>query len=85
MRLTKAQVSQIYELSVERALDNVELEAADLSQAHGDVVVMSGWAYGEEGRSESYAEWLVDGDGKVISARGGGAEKQEEKEEEDQS
>ena len=83
MRLTKAQVSQIYELSVERALDNVELEAADLSQAHNDLVVMSGWAYGEEGRSESFAEWLVDGDGKVVSARGGGTEKQEEKEEND--
>jgi hypothetical protein len=81
MRLTKAQVSRIYELSVERALDNVQLEAAELSQAHGDVVVMSGWAYGEEGRSESYAEWLVDGDGEVLSGRGGGAEKQEEREE----
>ena len=81
MRLTKEQVSRIYELSVERALDNVELEAAELSQAHGDLVVMSGWAYGEEGRSESYAEWLVDGDGRVLSARGGGAAKEEEREE----
>jgi hypothetical protein len=83
MRLTKAQVSRIYELSVERALDNVELAAADLSQAHGDVVVMSGWAYGEEGRSESYAEWLVDGDGQVLSGRGGGTEQQEEREEDE--
>ena len=81
MRLTKEQVSRIYELSVERALDNVELEAAELSQAHGDIVVMSGWAYGEEGRTDSFAEWLVDGDGEVLSARGGGAAKQEEKEE----
>jgi hypothetical protein len=83
VRLTKEQVSRIYELSVERALDNVQLEAADLSQAHRDIVVMSGWAYGEEGRSESYAEWLVDADGEVLSARGGGAAKQEEKEEDE--
>ena len=83
MRLTKEQVSRIYELSVERALANIELEAAELSQTHGDVVVMSGWAYGEEGRSDSYAEWLVDGDGQVLSARGGGAPKQEEKEEDE--
>ena len=83
MRLTKAQVSRIYELSVERALDNVELAAADLSQAHGDILVMSGWAYGEEGRSESYAEWLVDGDGQVLSGRGGGTEQQEEREEDE--
>jgi hypothetical protein len=83
VRLTKEQVSQIYELSVDRALDNIALAAPGVSEAHSDVVVMSGWAYGEEGRRESYAEWLIDGDGQVLSSRGGGAEKQEEKEEDE--
>ena len=81
MRLTKAQVSRMYELSVDRALDDVELEAPGLSEAHGDVVVMSGWAYGEKGKPDAYAEWLIDRDGAVLSARGGGAGEHDEENE----
>jgi hypothetical protein len=82
VRLTKAQVSEIYELCVDRALENVDLEPAVLGRGHMELVVASGFAYGEED-SESFGEWLIDGDGQVLSARGGGAEKQAEREDEE--